>query len=228
MPSPYNLTAGKDCPICSTESPLNVLGEAGFTSSYPKGSVLFVEGETARGVFIVCSGRVKLSTSSSEGRTLILRTLGGGEILGASAVITKKQHETSCETLEASQMHVVRIEQFLSLVGSNPQAMLFVAKQLAEQYYEAQREIRTLGLSQNTGEKLARLVLDWCESGQHTDGGIRLKVMVTHEEIAQMIGTTRETVTRLLSDLRRRHVIDVKGSTFYVAQPAVLQHMVTV
>ena len=228
MPSPYNLTAGKDCPICSTESPLNVLGEAAFTSSYPKGSVLFVEGESARGVFIVCTGRVKLTTSSSEGRTLILRTLGSGEILGASSVITKKPHETSCETLEASQMHVVRIEQFLALVGSNPKAMLFVARQLAEQYYEAQREIRTLGLSQTTGEKLARLVLDWCTAGQQTENGIRLKVMVTHEEIAQMIGTTRETVTRLLSDLRRRHVIEIKGSTFYVNQPAVLEHMVTV
>lgn len=228
MPSPYNLIAGKDCPICSKESPLNVLGEATFTSAYPKGSTLFVEGERARGVFIICSGRVKLTTSSSEGRTLILRTLGSGEILGASSVISNKSYEMSGETIEPSQMHVVRIDQFMALVTSSAQAMLFVAKQLAEQYYEAQREIRTLGLSQTTGEKLARLVLDWCHTGQQTEHGIRLKVMVTHEEIAQMIGTTRETVTRLLSDLRRKEVIDVKGSTFYVSKIAALEHMVTV
>jgi CRP/FNR family cyclic AMP-dependent transcriptional regulator len=104
-----------------------------------------------------------------------------------------------------------------------------VATQLSGDYYEAQREIRSFGLAQTTSEKLARLVLDWCEhEGERTERGIRLKVLLTHEEIAQMIGTTRETVTRLLTTLRARKVIEVKGSTVHVVRPAALEEMVTV
>jgi len=106
---------------------------------------------------------------------------------------------------------------------------MHTAQQLSEKYHSAQREIRTLGLAQTTSEKLAKLILDWCErNGEATPKGIRLKVLLTHEEIAQMIGTTRETVTRLLSDFKRKKIIDVKGSTLLVVQKEGLEEMVTV
>ena len=77
--------------------------------------------------------------------------------------------------------------------------------------------------------RLARLVMDWCdERGEQTDKGIRLKVLLTHEEIAQMIGTTRETVTRLLTSLRAKKVIEIKGSTVNVMRYEALEQMVTV
>ena len=106
---------------------------------------------------------------------------------------------------------------------------MHTAQQLSEKYHSAQRDIRTLGLAQTTGEKLAKLLLDWCDNkSEETPKGIRLKVLLTHEEIAQMIGTTRETVTRLLSDLKRRKIIEVKGSTVLVIRKDELQNMVTI
>ena len=84
-------------------------------------------------------------------------------------------------------------------------------------------------LAQSTAEKLGKLLLDWCAlHGEATPKGTRLKVLLTHEEIAQMIGTTRETVTRLLSDYKKRRLIDVKGSNFFVLDRGQLEALVSI
>ena len=237
MPTPYNLDVNHNCSTCPHRhgfcdmQPKSVasLDQIKFTAMYPKGSLLFVEGEKPRGVYVLCSGKVKLTTSSSEGRTLIVRIAEAGELLGSSSVLLQKTHEISAETIEPCQVNFIRAEEFMSWIQNDRDAMMSVAKQLSVDYYAAQREIRSFGLAQTTSEKLARLVLDWCdETGEKTEKGIRLKVLLTHEEIAQMIGTTRETVTRLLTSLRTRKVIDVKGSTFNVVRYDALEAMVTV
>ena len=239
MPTPYNLPIHNNCSDCTvrtdhlfcnmSQPALAAMDAVKFTSVYPKGSVLFVEGEAPRGVFVLCGGRVKLTTSSSEGRTLIVKVAEPGEVLGASATILGRSYELSAETIEPSQLNFIRREDFLRLLTAHTEVCLHTAQQLSEKYHAAQREIRSLGLSQTTGEKLARLVLDWCESGgDETPRGIRLQVLLTHEEIAQMIGTTRETVTRLLSDWRRKKMIEIKGSNFFVKEHAQLSDMVTV
>jgi CRP/FNR family transcriptional regulator len=200
-----------------------------FTSLYPKGSLLFVEGEQPRGIFILCSGRVKLTTSSTEGKMLIVKIAEPGEVLGASATILGKTYEVSAETIEPSQLNFIKREDFLKFLNTYADACMHTAQQLSEKYHAAQREIRSLGLAQTTGEKLAKLLLDWCDrGGEITPKGIRFKVLLTHEEIAQMIGTTRETVTRLLSDFKRRKIIDVKGSTVFVMQQDDLRRMVSI
>ena len=103
------------------------------------------------------------------------------------------------------------------------------AQHLSEKYQSAQREIRSLGLAQSTGEKLGKLLLDWCAlHGETTPKGIRLKVLLTHEEIAEMIGTTRETVTRLLSDFKRKKIVEVKGSTITILRKDELERMVSI
>jgi len=239
MPSPYNLDIHNTCTDCAvraerqfcnmSQQSVASMDTIKFTGIYPKGSLLFVEGEQPRGVFILCSGRAKLTTSSSEGKLLIVKIAEPGEVLGASATILGKPYEVSAETLEPSQLNFIKREDFLRFMSVNAEACMHTAQQLSEKYHSAQREIRSLGLSQTTGEKLAKLILDWCAAeGDETPKGVRLKVLLTHEEIAQMIGTTRETVTRLLSDMKRRKIIDVKGSTVLVQDKGQLQNMVTI
>jgi CRP/FNR family transcriptional regulator len=239
MPTPYNLDIQHSCSDCKLReerlfcnmSPATMTGldTIKFTAVYPKGSVLFVEGEAPRGLFILCSGRVKLTTSSTEGKTLIVKIAEPGEVLGVSATMLGKPYEVSAETLEPAQVNFIRREHFMTFLTTYPEACLHTAQQLSEKYHAAQKEIRALGLSQTTGEKLARLLLNWCErSGETTAKGRRVTVLLTHEEIAQMIGTTRETVTRLLSDLKRRKIIEVKGSNVFVQQLDRLESMVTI
>jgi CRP/FNR family cyclic AMP-dependent transcriptional regulator len=227
MPTPYNLDVRNSCTECNVRAErifCNMSGESvatldaiKFTGIYPKGSLLFVEGEEPRGIFILCSGRAKLTTSSTEGKTLIVKVAEPGEVLGASATILGKPYEVSAETLEPSQMNFIKRDDFLMFLNSHVDACMHTAQQLSTKYQAAQREIRSLGLSQTTSEKLARLLLDWsASSGEETSMGIRLVVLLTHEEIAQMIGTTRETVTRILSDFKKRNIIEVKGSNIFI------------
>jgi len=183
MPSPYKLDIQDDCTACTlpksglfcnlSQTTLAALDEITFTSVYPKGSVLFVEGEQPRGVFVLCSGRAKLTTSSSEGKTLILKLIEPGEILGASASILGKPYEVSAETLEPSQVNFIKRDAFLRFLGAHAEACMNTAQQLSEKYHSAQREIRSLGLSQSTSEKLARLILDWSVRGETTAAGVR-------------------------------------------------------
>ncbi|HEV2721196.1 MAG TPA: Crp/Fnr family transcriptional regulator [Thermoanaerobaculia bacterium] len=239
MPSPYNLDIHNTCTECTVRAErlfcnmsvnsIAAVDAIKFTGVYPKGSLLFVEGEMPRGIFILCSGRAKLTTSSTEGKTLIVKIAEPGEVLGASATILGKPYEVSAETIEPAQLNFIKRDDFLKLLGTNAEACMHTAQQLSEKYHSAQREIRSLGLSQTTSEKLAKLLLDWCaRGGEQTSKGIRLKVLLTHEEIAQMIGTTRETVTRLLSDFKRKKIIEMKGSSVFVLEKDSLETMVTI
>jgi CRP/FNR family cyclic AMP-dependent transcriptional regulator len=238
MPSPYNLAVAdhcEQCPVRVTHSfcnmapePVEALDSIKFTAAYPKGALLFVEGEQPRGVFILCSGRAKLTTSSTEGRTLIVKIANHGEILGASAAILGKPYEVSAEMLEPSQVSFIRRDDFLRFLNSYSEACMHTAEQLSEKYEAAQREIRSLGLAHTTSEKLAKLLLGWSDEGEETAQGTRMQVLLTHEEIAQMIGTTRETVTRLLSDFKRKKLISVKGSSFFLLAKEQMRAMVSI
>ena len=238
MPNPYNLDLQHSCITCTfakagrvcdlSKETIGALETMKFMGAYPKGATLFVEGENPRGVFILCSGGAKLTTSSSEGKTLIMKIAEPGEIFGVSAVILDKPYEVSAETTQPSQVNFVNRDDFLRLLALHPDTAMRTAQQLAASYHAAQHEIRSLGLSQTNSERLAKLLLDWCEDGEETANGTRIKVLLTHEEIAQMIGTTRETVTRLLGDFKRRHIIDVKGSTFFIPRISGLHRLVTI
>ena len=87
--------------------------------------------------------------------------------------------------------------------------------------------MRTIGLSHSAGEKLARFLPEWAANYPEEKGQIRLKLTLTHEEIAQMIGSSRETVTRLLADFRRKQLLQVMGSTLIIKNKAALQSIVT-
>jgi CRP/FNR family transcriptional regulator, cyclic AMP receptor protein len=227
MPTPYNLDVHDDCAECTVRQDrmfcnlapetLEVLDRIKFTGIYPKGSMLFVEGEQPRGVFFLCSGRAKLTTSSSEGKTLIVKLAEVGEVLGASATILGKPYEVSAETIEPSQLNFIKRDDFLRFLQSHADVCMHTAQQLSEKYQSAQRDLRSLGLSQTTSVKLARLLLDWADTrGEVTPKGTRITLLLTHEEAAQMIGTTRETVTRILSAFKKRGLIEVKGANLFI------------
>lgn len=238
MPSPYNLTVNYNCLECVVKNQrvfcnlektdLQNLQSAKFTGVYPKGAILFVEGEMPRGVFMVCQGRVKLTASSSEGKMIILKIAEAGDVLGLSSSILGTPYEVSAETLEPSQINFVKREDFLRFMANSDKVALRTAEALSKKYHDSQREIRVLGLAQSATERLASLLLSWCDDkSEQTSKGIRFKVLLTHGEIAQMIGTTRETITRLLSDFRKRGILEIKGSSFFIPDRSRLEAMVT-
>jgi CRP/FNR family transcriptional regulator len=196
------------------------------TAAYPKGAILFVEGQNPRGVFVLCHGRAKLSTSSADGKTIILKIAEPGEILGLSATVSGKSYEVTAELMEPSQANFITRQDFLNFLRDHGDASLRVAEQLSKNYHSAYEEIRSLGLSHSAAEKLAKLLLEWAKEGNGKDKGeVRLTVTLTHEEIAQLIGTSRETVTRALADLKKKQLVQVKGSTVVIRNKPALEKL---
>lgn len=193
------------------------------SSVFPEGAMLFLEKQEARGVFVICEGEIKLTISSSEGKTLILRIAKPGEVLGLMATLSGEPYELTAETLRPCQVAFIRREEFLRFIARHPEVTLGIVKQLSANYHSACDQLKTVGLSSSAPEKLARLLLGWSAGGEETKLGTRITMPLTHQEIAEFIGSSRETVTRTLSDFRSRHLVTLKGSTLMIANRPALQ-----
>ena len=190
---------------------------------WSKGSTLFVEGHAARGVYVLCAGRAKLSITSAEGKQLIVRIARPGDLLGVHATLTGHCYEATAETFAPCRVDFVSRKDLLGLLDRQKSSGLCLAIAISKEFTEFVEHARALLLSVSAAEKLARLLLRLGdEFGELTTTGIRLKTLLTHEEIAQMIGASRETVTRSLNMLKRRHVIRAKNGDLMIRNRAAL------
>jgi CRP/FNR family transcriptional regulator, cyclic AMP receptor protein len=235
--TPYGLPITDSCQGCKLRSnsffcglssaSIEALDEIKHASCYPEGSVIFLEGQTARGVYILCQGRAKLTTTNADGKSLILKIAQPGEILGLHSAITGKPHEVTVETLQPCQLSFIRREDLIRFLNQHSDACLRAAEHLARDCQSAYDVVRSIGLSHSVSEKLARLLLQWSTDGRVDNGMIRMKLALTHEEMAQLIGTSRETVTRTLSDFKKQRVLELTGSTLVIRNKAALEKLVT-
>lgn len=215
-------------PICdSVLSDLRALAEARSTKEYPRGSVLFVEGEMPRGVYVLCEGRVKISIASAEGRTLVLRVAHPGELLGINATLAGHPYRATVKTLDKCRIDFIPREQFLTLLETDKRAYLGVVHALSNKLSYVVEHTRLLFLSQSSTEKLARLLVNWCENGVRIPAGIRIDVRLTHEELAQMICSSRETVTRLLNNLKQRRILDIENNSIVIRNKKALEGLIS-
>jgi CRP/FNR family transcriptional regulator len=235
MGSPYGLKIIESCLTCPVRrerllchlpaDALLALDEITTPATYPKGAVLFVEGQPPRGIFIICSGRAKLLASSAQGKAIILRIAGPGDVVGLPAAISGKPYELAAEVMEPAQVNFIPRTQFLRFLAEHGEVALRVARLLAETCHETYKEVRSVGLSRSSSQKLARFLLDWSthHAPASSNGGVALTL--THEEIAQTIGAARETVTRRLADLKRKRLIQMKRSSLTICDRNALESM---
>lgn len=236
MDAPYGLPIIENCLICKLRTngffcdlpkpTLQEFEKIKYASAYPPGAVLFVEGQAPRGVYLICAGRVKLTTTSRDGKTLILRIANAGELLGLHATVSGKSYELTAETLQACQLDFIKRDDFLKFLQDHGDACLHAAQHLSHNVQNAYEMIRSLGLSHSVSERMARLLLEWSDDAEETKDGLRIKIALTHEEIAQLIGTSRETVTRVLSEFRQKKLAELRGSTLMIRDKASLERLV--
>ena len=184
--------------------------------TYPKGAILFVQGQKPLGVFVICNGRVKLSASSADGKPLVIRRAEPGEAVGLSATISGKSYELMAEALEPLQSNFIPRDVFLQFLREHGEAALRVAEILSEVYRATLRQVRYLGLSASTAEKLARFLLELPLAKSQNNGHLWAALPLTHKEIAEMIGSSRETVTRVFARFKREHLVKVDGSALII------------
>jgi len=189
----------------------------GIMMSHARGAKLFTEGDQARNVFVICYGQVKISSTSRDGKTMILKIAGPGDVMGLSAVLANVPHEVTAEAIEPCQVKTVRKQEFI--------ASMHAAQSLSGEYLTVFHDAKRLALSGSAAGRLARLLLDWGHSSANGKPEIRFTMALTHEEIANMAGTSRETVTRLLNQFRRDQWITIKGASMTIVKPDQLEKL---
>jgi CRP/FNR family transcriptional regulator, cyclic AMP receptor protein len=205
----------------------DIVENEALTTSYPTGAVLFAEGQSPRGVFLVRRGRVKLSICGSDGRTLILRIVDAGSPLGIAAVVSGRQYEATAETQEPCEISFLRHRDLLRLMRLHGELALWVTQHISRDYASTCREIRDLMLSDSASEKLARLMVGWLDQNAQSRNPTQVKLALTHEEIGQMIGSSRETVSRLFAGFKKQRLIQQSGSTLVIPNRVALESLIT-
>jgi CRP/FNR family transcriptional regulator len=235
--TPYGLEIIENCLQCKCSQPgffcsfsgttVKCLEQASHHTTLPAGAILFVEGQIPRGIFVLCSGRVKLSTASRDGKVLILKFAEAGEALGLSAVISGMNYEMTAETATPCQLNYVDRKNLISLIEEHSEVGMNASQALSREFQFAYRDMHDLVLARSSTGKLARLLLLSCTTPTDTDSTeVRVRSGMTHEEMAQRIGASRETVTRLLSDLKKRRLIRLDGATLVIRDRLALEAMV--
>jgi len=192
--------------------------------NFPKHSTLFEEGRQPDGIYILLRGKVKLSVDLRGGRTLILGIAQPGEVLGLSAIMSGKPAEFTAETLTLAQFSFVERKEFLHLIEEHCELCVLVVEVLSHQLREAVDMIHYSSGSQPAADKLASLLASWiAANGEVSEQGLELKLPLTQEEIGQMIGVSRETVSRLLAGLEKAGILSLDGSRLRVLKREALE-----
>lgn len=193
-------------------------------SSYQSNVVIFTEGEPATGIYVVLEGEVRVSISSADGKHLNLRIARKTDILGLSSVLAGGAYNVTAETLYPAKLAYVGREKLLAFLSRYPSAYQTVVEELSRKVTVACEQLRTVALSHSAPEKLARLLLEWSESGRTLGNQSRIRFALTHEQIGEFIGTSRETVTRTLGYFQRRRLVRFEGSMLTIPDRGALAH----
>ena len=224
---PYRVSTDEPSPGLHSLLPTMRRSNVGkLNSLHGRGSVLFAEGEPARGVYILRSGRATVSISSSEGRVVMLRMAQAGEVLGLNSVLRNCPYDTTVKALEPCRTDFLPRVELIELMRQNQAGTQIILNMLSRELTELTDRAKLLLLPQTVRGRLAKLLLQWAK-GNSSDPArtVRVDRVFTHEEMAQMICSSRETVTRLLASLSKQQVIRVTSDSILICDRLALENI---
>ncbi len=204
---------------------LQQFDQISYSVAYPERALIFTADSPCQGVFLLCTGRAKISTASRDSKKVMLRVAGAGEVLDFSSVLAGSRYEVTAETLSPAIVRLSKREDFLRFLRSFPETSLSVLQALGQEYQVALQSLRSLAWFPTATARVAQLLLDISEEGRRADREGKVKLLLTQEQIGQMTATSRETVTRLLGQLRRERIISIRGSDLVIRNRAALEQM---
>jgi CRP/FNR family transcriptional regulator len=195
------------------------------TISLPAQASLFTQGEETRCLYLICAGYLKLTAGRPQDRQMIVRVAGPGSVLGLYAVLSHGVYEVSAESLTPAQLRPVERERFLAFLRNHKEAQMRAVQCICQEYRFALQDACRISLAETVAGRLGRLLLELAHQigEQLEDNAFRFPLLLTHEEMASMACTTRETVTRSLGQFRKDGWITIEDSIVTLCQPQQLQ-----
>lgn len=195
---------------------LNYIQERAILRSYGAGKVIFTEGEEGKSLYILLKGRVKISKVSPEGKEKILAIIKPGGYFGEMALVDGRARSAMAQTLEPSQLLAIGQNELRDIFARHPGIAIKMLGELSLRLRETNRQLKE-AVFHNTRERLWHELKHLARSnGKTIEGGTLLDIQLTHRELGEMIGASRETVTRLLGRLQDEGLIKIKGKKIII------------
>ena len=204
---------------------LRGLDQISYSVVYPEHAVVFTADSACHGAFLLCAGRVKLSTASRDSKKIMLQVAGAGEVLALSSLLAGSHYEVTAETLSPSVLRLMKRDDFLEFLRKFRETSFPLLEALGQEYEIGLHSLRSLAWFPTAAARVAQLLLNICEDHGREERHRKVKLLLTQEQIAQMTATSRETVTRLLGQLRRERIISIRGSDLVIRNRAALEQM---
>jgi len=212
-------------PLSLIDSALSQFQNIAHEVKHPGGSVIFREGDPAMGVYLVCMGQVKLIAESTDQRRMILKIARPGDLLGLSATLNDLPYEVTAETLMPCSFKHIDEAAFLNFVRSSAEAGYTTARLLAKEHHEIYLGARRLALAPSASARLAHVLIGFLRSENTRDSAHSFLLLLTHSELANLAGMSRETVTRLLNQFERDRIIARNNSIITVIDLSQLEQL---
>lgn len=195
----------KKVPIFSglSDADLKLISDLMQVKSFPKGSILFFEGDPGEALHVIRKGRVKISKSSADGREQILHILKDGDVFAEVVLFDQGPYPATAEAVEDTTVSLLYNSDMERLLYSHPVLAVKLLRLMSKRLRQSQILIRDLALHDAYGRMASLLLRFAFREGQKTSEGIVLDLALTRQDMANMIGTSRETVARILSRFQK-------------------------
>jgi len=194
------------------ERELDVIRAVSTEKSYPKNAVVLTEGEMGDSLYMIQTGKVKVFIGDEEGREIILKIMGPGAFFGEMSMIDKQPRSASVTTIEPSSFQVLTHAMFEKCVEQAPRIAQIVMQILAQRVREADRKIGTLALMDVYGRVASTLL----ELSVYSGGKLMVGEKLSQQDLANMVGASREMVNRILKDLSDRGFISIESKSITI------------
>ena len=198
---------------------LDAIYKLSFTKNCPKDTVILLENEEGDTLFIIINGKVKVTTFSESGKEVIFSILNEGDFFGDMSLLDGKPRSATVISMEDSKLRLIRRYDFNNLIEKHPRIALRLLEELTLRLRKADERIESLAFLDVTG-RVAGILLQLAEEhGEKTDTGSLIRSRPTHQELANMVGTTRETVSRVLKQLENKQYVSMNGKEINIIDP---------
>ncbi|MDP2983188.1 MAG: Crp/Fnr family transcriptional regulator [Candidatus Latescibacter sp.] len=203
----------REIPLFSSlkDEELEAIARVSVLKNCPKDTLILIEDEEGDALFIIREGKVKVTSFSETGKEVIFSILGVGDFFGDMSLLDGKPRSASVISIEESSVYILRRADFHSIIEKHPNIALKLLKELTSRLRKADERIESLAFLDVRG-RVAGILLQLAEeSGEKTPEGIVIRSRPTHQDLANMVGTTRETVTRILKQIENGNYITLSG-----------------
>lgn len=199
-----------------SEEEMDAISHLARVRNYKKNMIIFMEGEPGEALYFVISGKVKVTKTTSDGREQILHILQHGDVFAEVVLMDGGPYPATAEAIEAGQIGMLMNQDVETLIRSNPDIAIKLLRIMSKRLRMAQGQVRDLALKDTYGRLAGMLLMLGREHGQETPEGIRIDLPLSRQELANLIGTTRETVTRVLSDLKKYKCLELEKQAIII------------